>query len=212
MQNGLKIIALSGLLFGSVAISSAEIAFTSLSPDDSYNVNSTIFIGKYSTNSIALQQGFMFESLATGQVSKIRVGITDFTGEDSVGSVPTFDLYASDLNQASTLLGSWTGTAPTGSSLQTLTSSDVVTLTAGTSYWLVAREPDPTKFFGWNNTNTGLALPKLLEFGAGSGFSYSSAPEDAGAFEITVGGAVPEPASMIALGLGALALVRRKRK
>ena len=87
------------------------------------------------------------------------------------------------------------GTAGTGFTGTTPASRNAnVNLTAGTQYFLVN-----TSFRSWNYVNTG-------NEGLGVGHFYQGI---SGVGNINAG--VPEPASMAALGVGALALLRRRR-
>jgi hypothetical protein len=203
-------------LLGVCTAATASIAYNNFGPGSGgfeYGGGGYI-IGKYSSNSVTLQQGFQFTSGASGSISKVYVAV-DFANppENGAFAVPTYDLYADDgSNQLGALLSTWTGTTPVGSEVQLLTGGSA-SLAAGSKYWLVAREPDPTRMYGWVMNNQGITGKKTISLDDGANFFYDSDPQTQGAFRIDVEPTdVPEPFTMALMGGAAMAGYRRMRR
>jgi hypothetical protein len=157
----------------------------------------------YDTGPGTNDQGFQFTTTGGGLLTSIQIAMNDLT--DLNPHAFTLSLYADDgSDQLGSLLGSW-GAMSTGvlyTSTQSLlvsvpTTGPAVNLTSGTKYWLVASSA--TQIF-WNGANSG-----AVNHYFGGFYSTGSIP---GAFSVQ---AVPEPASMTALALGAVALLQRRR-
>lgn len=82
------------------------------------------------------------------------------------------------------------------------------TPTAGTRYWLSIVDTQGTNSFRWHNSATGDDHAAASSFG-GPWFSIDDRANEAFVLNPAP---VPEPASMAALGLGALALLRRRKR
>lgn len=84
------------------------------------------------------------------------------------------------------------------------------TATSGTKYWLSIMDTEGSSSFRWHN---GLGGDDNGAFSNDGGASWNFAGGDRGDMAFVLNPtAVPEPASMIALGLGAAAVLRRRRR
>jgi len=81
-------------------------------------------------------------------------------------------------------------------------------LNAGTTYWLSVIEPTPQATFRWHTSNAG---PGSNGAASSNGTSWVSTNTRRDTAFVLSGQPVPEPASMLILGLGAAALVRRRK-
>lgn len=79
---------------------------------------------------------------------------------------------------------------------------------AGTTYWLSVIEPVSIASFRWHTSNTG---PGSSGGSSSNGTNWVSTNTRPDAAFVLSGQPVPEPASMLILGLGAAALVRRRK-
>lgn len=209
-------IAASALL-GASSFASAIIAYNNFGPGSGgfeYDPFSGLIIGKYSSNTVTLQQGFQFTAGASGLISAVYVAV-DFAEapENGVGAVPTFDIFADNgSDQIGAFLATWSGVTPVGSQVMSLSGS-AAALTSGLKYWIVAREPDPTRMYGWNTNNQGITGNKALSIDDGATFGYGSEPQVQAAFRIDVQPqSVPEPFTMALMGGAAVAGYRRVRR
>jgi len=82
------------------------------------------------------------------------------------------------------------------------------TPTAGTQYWFSVYDTESINSFRWHNGATGSGVSNFSSDGRTTWNADDGRPDYA--FVLNPG-AVPEPASMVALGLGAAALLRRRK-
>jgi hypothetical protein len=145
--------------------------------------------------------------------------------EDSFGEAPDFtvQLLADSGGEPGSVIQSWSLTSVPDypgaftTSLQpgqTISGITGVTLTEGTTYWLEAQptHPEASPLGVWDENSTGAMGPVSYEYG---GVWTASVTQTNFAFQI-LGNAVstvptPEPASLVLLGTGMLALVTFRR-
>ena len=109
------------------------------------------------------------------------------------------------------ILASWTLSGlPVSGTLETVTASSPVSLSAGTQYWIVLSPPFSSSGAGWFTNDIGVSG---MYQNTGSGWAALS-----GSFTITAGAfdvqGVPEPSSirLFAGGMGILALLKAARR
>lgn len=190
-------IALCSLSISSVV--NAAVAYDSFGVGDSYNINVGWTVTGPSNSLGKISTAFQFTSAVTGGVGKISLALGSILGTTSY-----INLYSDAGDSLGTLLGSWShtgasGTFGTNGAKIVIDAGGVPSLASGQKYWLEA-EATSSDNFAWNWTNTG-ATANMIQ--GGTLFTDS----DESAYRVET---VPEPASLLVLGIGAL-LARRKR-
>lgn len=200
----MKALAL-GIVAASLSVSAfADVAYSSFGPSDSFTATSGWTIG--GTSGTGQRVAFQFTSASTGVLNTVEYA--------AFGIVPgdiNVLLHEDNSGVIGNQMVAWGASLVSGpASITTLTNVfPSVALTAGNKYWLEIRGVTNGVWGGWNFNDQGLdsnAFSANESFPAGNYSTLQTA-----AFRVTTG-VVPEPASMAALGLGALALVRKRRK
>jgi len=160
-------------------------------------------------------QGFSFTPSATEGLQQVDIALQIFGGTDLV----VVTLNANNAGLPGAVLETWNVSGlPAPASccvLQTLLPAVPLTLTFGTTYWLVATPGAADTFAGWPVNNTGAKGPRAVQSSPGGEFTIFGANDDQGAFDVIgTAAAVPEPATITfaAAGLALLAAVRLRRR
>lgn len=191
-----------------VALSSAQSFVNTFGSGDSYFTGSGSTIsGLGSAVGVKFVQGFQFTAGNSGSVSQMVVAMGHVTGTPQV----TMRLYSDSGNTLGSQIGSDYTTSINANSFGT--GNEIITrdvsaagwsMTSGQNYWLLAQSPNDA-WLAWNDSNSSSGLKVLISNDGAPG--YSNGTHMAVRLE-----AVPEPASMIALGAGLLAVARARRK
>ncbi len=192
-----------GVVAASLAVSAfADVAFSTFGPGDSYIPTGGYIVGG--------NQDLILGAQFTAQVSGTLLSVEFATTTRAAGSISIL-LREDESNEAGPIIMDHTVAAPPvgdpAKIVKLSNSLTFITLTAGRKYWIEAR-------------GIGTGLDSLWHFSNQSGLGRTSSEGAAfnkfyqddqimPAFRVNV---VPEPASMVALGLGALALIRNRRK
>jgi len=191
-----------GVIAASFAVSAfADVAYSSFGPGDSY---ATAALGFYIGGGDPQRVAVQFTSATTGVL-----GSVEFATQTILSGDINVLLFTDNFDEVGTQMIAWGETLTAGPSvISTLTNPfPSVTLTAGSKYWLELRPVTSGMWAVWNENNQGLANWAFAANSTGGNYTMINAP----AFRVTTG-VVPEPASMAALGLGAFALIRKRRK
>ena len=187
------------LAIGSAAF--AQVAYDNFGVGDTFVENTGWTIGGFTEQGIALQ----FDSLATGMLVGVRFASFFVTGSTDL----QIQLLEDSSNELGSVMKTWNITKSDGApgTRTNLTNSDSsIILTTGTTYWL---EMTTTSggHHAWNFNDQGDTGRLAFNLSGGS-WNYLDG-QQFGVFNVRL---VPEPASMIALGLGVAALVARRRR
>lgn len=193
---------------GAALVAHAVDAFSNLKPAPNVYINAGVTIAA------GTSFGHQFTATSTGTLSSIQVAMNNL-GRNTTKLPFTLSLYRdSGGNSLGDLLGSFAAQTPgyegggDGATLASVaTPGSSAEIVNGANYWLVARvDPGQTSVF-WNLVSD-LASRRTYYSDASSQGYYT---RNQSAFAVQVN-PVPEPTTMAALGLGALALLRRRRR
>ena len=185
----------------------AGIAYDNFGPGDSYNPD----IGWAATGTgtgVPFQSACQFTSLESGSLKSITIAWT-FVGDHNTG---VLSLFNDNSDTVGSLITAWSfsglgGPYPGQYAPVTLPNGfPGITLTAGQKYWVEVSPGDDMAIGVWNINSTGALGWRGVSSNGGATYSYFD-DQDTGAMRVET---VPEPASMAVLGLGALALRRRR--
>ncbi len=202
-------LTLIGLALAAASLSSAQVFVNTFSSGDTYNTNNGATIsGSSGRVGAEFVQGFQFTSANTGSIGQMVIAMGHVSGTPQV----TMRLYADNSNTLGSQFGSdFTTTVNAGSfgaGTEVITrdvSAAGWTVTAGQKYWLMAQSANDS-LLAWNFSTDGVVRRGTVIQNGGSPSYYDGGRGMAVRLE-----AVPEPASMIALGAGLLAVARRRR-
>jgi hypothetical protein len=203
-------LAFAPLLFLATAHAGAQALFNTLGPGDSYiqNVGRAISGADNSVTHLHGEWGWQFAPIQSGLVGEIKVGVHWLTGVNQAEVKLMTNGAGGTLG---TTLGSWTfgGMAPFNTNAPVIridTHLAGVTLNAGQQYWILMRPTSLDTYAAWNDAGTGMN-GRMAVSADGVTYQYvNNMPYSA--FAIST---VPEPATLVALGLGVAALLRRRR-
>jgi len=181
-------------------VSQATVAFSTFGPGDSYNAGTSYTIGAPGT-----EQDFacQFVSAESGVLSSVELALTSIT----VGDINIF-LYEDNSDTIGSQMIGWGHTLNSNGIFTFNNPFPSVQLTAGNKYWLEVQPIGSTMWGGWFWNDQSI-----------NGLNHFSdvVPNDAyftgiqSAYRVNVD-AVPEPATMTVLALGALAALKRRKK
>lgn len=127
----------------------------------------------------------------------------------SIGGTAELDIYSDGGLEPGSLLGTLTSPGSISTSLgETTFTASGITLSSDSTYWLVLKATSGEFDWGWAGDNSGSGVGFQHTWGVSDDegatwFTYDSYPTQM----LVSATAVPEPTSMVLLGLGALAIL-----
>jgi hypothetical protein len=199
----------AAMMVGSGALNAA-VLFSDFGAGDTFNTN--VLYGPVAS----MATGFRFTASSTGDVTSLDAAIQAGTYSGSGGPPPvtvTLRLYADSGNTLGTLLessnitstGIWNGTQ----TVVTALFSGTNLLTTGQDYWLVGIAGTN---WTWNYNDTGATGLETYNGGFPTNSFTLPAFRVNGTLSSGTGGTVPEPASLVIVGLGLLGAFLARRK
>jgi hypothetical protein len=187
------------------ALAHADVAFNNLGAGNSFNELYVWGIsGPNSTNG-SDNFAFQFTSATSGHISWISLGTCVFTTPGTLN----IGIYSDAGNTLGSLIDSASLALTSQSSLlYTLPTATGAALVTGQKYWFALSTPDDA-YLGWNINSIG--MKSLSAFRFDSPTPYYENNTTMGAFRVETQ-AVPEPAAFVALGMGSLALLPRRKR
>lgn len=185
----------------------ATVAFSNFGPSYGYEISGGWTVSGPTSGFPTQVVAFQFTAQASGPLSSVVIPFGHVAGTN-VGQVLVYADSGSDT--VGDVLIQWT------QSLSQLGSPDLLTLTntedtpslvAGTKYWVGTHYVIDDTWNAWNMTTVPDEQWCGFSYNGGDSYQYSM-QLPAGAFEVHV---VPEPATFMALGLGVLMALNRKR-
>lgn len=190
-----------GLL--AAAAANADLAFSSYGPGNSFNTTGWTISTLASPLNFNVYMAEQFTSATTGELSALSFGYYHYYG----GNL-TVGIYADNgNNQVGATLGTWDVSATTdGGAICNVPVSAGINLAAGQKYWVGLIPHDDTWImWGWRSDwGGGLLQRRYLT-------STDTLGDLQSAFSVETQ-AVPEPTTIAAMSLGALGLLRRRKR
>ncbi len=190
------------------AARSQVVAFSNFGQNDTFSTIGWVTRGA-NTEGGRLDQGSQFMSAVSGEVSSIKVAVTYYSGQNEF----TFSLYTDNGNSIGNFLKSWTVGGPGDGEVMGVI--DLIDppgspagpqITQGQKYWLVGKVASNTAGqWNWNPINDANWRGQGVE----TDFTYMTAQR--GVMKVFVA-AVPEPATLAALGIGIAAVLRKRKR
>jgi hypothetical protein len=202
--------SLGALVFALSLVASAanaQLAFSSFGPGDTYTVGSGATISGPTSIPGMWTQASQFTSSATGILDQVRVV--------SFYAAGTGNLHVTLHDDNGGNIGNWFidwsyNDTTSGDHITTLTNPfNNIVLNAGQTYWMRA-SAEASMWHGFNRAVNTVPLGRVAWSQDGNNWNYANNSQHM-AFDVTVR-PVPEPGTMIALGLGASALLARRRR
>ncbi len=197
-------------IFCIAAVASADTAFNNFGPSMAYNtLHGDRVSGSGSSNGY-IETAMQFTSLVSGSLESITTGLVDLS-TSGMGDSMTLNLYTDNgSNGFGALLYSDhydPGLSMTSQLSSVMNSNALITLTAGQKYW-VDMVADTDTNIGWNYDYQNTANQLVYQWSTPGGTPRQGSTDVS--LQVTTQ-SVPEPASIAALGLGLIGLLKGKR-
>lgn len=197
-------------LVAAAAISQAQIvSYSTFGPGDSFVTGAGATISGSTSPVGEVTQGDQFVAGVGGSLHSLRLALGHVTGANAFEVSMYKDSGTDEIGPwITTWSGSGLGQFGEATSILTLPNAfPEIVLDAGSKYWVVCRVAGDT-WSAWNYNDQGVNTRHATSIG-GSAFGYMT--NMASALEVNVA-AVPEPASIAAIGLGLVGALRRRAR
>ena len=195
------------LVLGFAAESKGTVIYSTIPSNNSYNSTNSYAVSGSSTswNELDIAARFVVPSISDRYLDNIEVACRSYSSSNI--SDITVMITADNSEYPGTVLATKQVTAPASSAIVTADFANNLQLTAGSAYWVRVSTVATSGQVFWH-----ISQPKRYDgackWSGNNGQSWNGYSSELPAFRVN---SVPEPATVLLLGIGALCLVNRRK-